>query len=141
MFENAGHFFYKEMVMRRLQMRPFSIKRGISKAVDVFCGYGENPLRVVLFSLCIIFFCATLYFGLGISDGGEYIGLQPQLSLLDNIKHFFSCIYFSVVTFTTLGYGDLTPSGPSRILAAVEAFTGSFTIALFVVVFVKKMTR
>ncbi|MGK0441311.1 MAG: voltage-gated potassium channel Kch [Pseudohongiellaceae bacterium] len=51
-------------------------------------------------------------------------------------------MYFSVVTFTTLGYGDLTPSsGVSRALAAIEAFAGSFTIALFVVVFVKKMTR
>ena len=50
-------------------------------------------------------------------------------------------MYFSVVTFTTLGYGDLVPVGPSRIIAAIEAFAGSFTLALFVVVFVKKMTR
>nr|WP_306518632.1 hypothetical protein [Rheinheimera sp.] len=35
----------------------------------------------------------------------------------------------------------MTPIGVSRLVAAVEAFTGSFTIALFVVVFVKKMTR
>ncbi|WP_373689732.1 ion channel [Rheinheimera sp.] len=40
-----------------------------------------------------------------------------------------------------MGYGDITPIGVSRLVAAVEAFTGSFTIALFVVVFVKKMTR
>ena len=52
----------------------------------------------------------------------------------------FPCRY-SVVTFTTLGYGDFTPVGLSRIFAAFEAFTGSFTLALFVVVFVKKMTR
>ena len=50
-------------------------------------------------------------------------------------------MYFSVVTFTTLGYGDLVPVGPSRVIAAIEAFVGSFTLALFVVVFVKKMTR
>ena len=50
-------------------------------------------------------------------------------------------IYYTLVTFTTLGYGDFTPVGLSRIFAAFEAFTGSFTLALFVVVFVKKMTR
>lgn len=141
MFENAGHFFYKEMVMRRLQMKPWSTKRSISKLVDAFCGYGENPTRVILFSLSLIVCCAFLYFLLGISDSGTAIGYQANLSITGNIKHFFSCVYFSVVTFTTLGYGDLTPSGSSRILAAFEAFAGSFTIALFVVVFVKKMTR
>jgi hypothetical protein len=31
--------------------------------------------------------------------------------------------------------------GFSPVVAALEAFIGSFTIALFVVVFVKKMTR
>jgi hypothetical protein len=40
-----------------------------------------------------------------------------------------------------LGYGDITPSGIARAIAAFEAFTGSFAMALFVVVFVKKMTR
>ncbi len=50
-------------------------------------------------------------------------------------------IYFSVVTFTTLGYGDISPLGFARFIAAFEAFMGSFTMALFVVVFVKKMTR
>jgi hypothetical protein len=61
MFESAGEFFYKEMVMRRQQMKRWSLKRGISKIVDVFCGYGENPLRVVLFSLSVIFMtCAFI---------------------------------------------------------------------------------
>ena len=141
MFENAGHFFHKEMVMRRKQMKPWSTKRHISKIVDIFCGYGEHPMRVVLFSLSIIFFCSILYFLLGISDNGKIISFQANLSFAENIKHFLSSIYFSVVTFTTLGYGDLIPSGATRVLAAIEAFTGSFTIALFVVVFVKKMTR
>ncbi len=33
-----------------------------------------------------------------------------------------SCLYYSVVTFTTLGYGDFTPIGISRAIAAIEAF-------------------
>jgi len=37
--------------------------------------------------------------------------------------------------------GDFNPMGISRTIAVIEAFTGSFTIALFVVVFVKKITR
>jgi len=54
---------------------------------------------------------------------------------------FLNILYFSVATFTTLGYGDMSPVGISRLIAASEAFLGAFILALFVVVFVKKMTR
>ncbi len=33
-------------------------------------------------------------------------------------------IYFSVTTFTTLGFGDIVPSGPVRILVGAEALVG-----------------
>lgn len=141
LFELAGHFFYAEMLMRRYQMPKWSFRRAISKLVDVFCGYGERPLRVILFSLCFILMCGITYFLLGINDSGQLLRLDLDQSGLVNIQTFFKTLYFSVVTFTTLGYGDLVPVGPSRVVAAIEAFAGSFTLALFVVVFVKKMTR
>ena len=37
--------------------------------------------------------------------------------------------YFSAVTYTTTGYGDLTPTGNLRLLATVEALTGMIMIA------------
>jgi hypothetical protein len=46
-----------------------------------------------------------------------------------------------VVTFTTLGNGDIHPVGYSHYLASAEALTGAFFMALFVVVFVRKMAR
>lgn len=141
LFEKAGFFFYREMVMRRLQMPYWSIRRFASKLVDLFSGYGEKPLKVVMFSVTTIFCCSILYFLLGISSGSEPLGLSLKLDVWQNMEHFFTCIYFSVVTFTTLGYGDIIPTGFVRPLAAIEAFMGSFTMALFVVVFVKKMTR
>ena len=58
-----------------------------------------------------------------------------------NLQAFFTCLYYSVVTFTTLGYGDILPLGVARAVAAAEAFVGAFTIGLFLVVFVKKMAR
>jgi hypothetical protein len=39
-------------------------------------------------------------------------------------QHLFDVIYFSAVTFTTVGYGDLAPVGPVRFLAGTEALTG-----------------
>jgi hypothetical protein len=141
LFELAGYFFYEEMIMRRYQMHKWSTQRAISKLVDVFCGYGERPLRVILFSLAFIVICGLAYFVLGVSDGGTLVVINSSSSLSENFMSLAKSLYFSVVTFTTLGYGDLVPLGVSRLVAAIEAFAGSFTLALFVVVFVKKMTR
>ena len=140
-FTLSGYFIRKELTMRRLQLPRHSMSRFLSKLVDVFCGYGEQPWRIVGLSLGIIFLCAFAYAFTGLSFNDTFFAMSTSLSFNENIAIFQSSLYFSVVTFTTLGYGDLTPVGISRAIAAIEAFTGSFTIALFVVVFVKKMTR
>ena len=43
---------------------------------------------------------------------------------IDAIREFEEALYFSIVTFTTLGYGDLTLSKNWRLLAAFEAANG-----------------
>jgi hypothetical protein len=141
LFSRAGFYIQQELRMRRFQYPVWSHKRLFSKLIDVFCGYGEEPVRVVLFSLLLIFICSFFYLFLGVSYQGEVLMYQSEQSWQQNLNLLFNCMYYSVVTFTTLGYGDITPVGGSRLVAAIEAFTGSFTIALFVVVFVKKMTR
>jgi voltage-gated potassium channel Kch len=45
------------------------------------------------------------------------------------------CLYFSVVTFTTLGYGDFIPPPELRLVAAAEAFAGYLSLALVIAVF------
>ncbi|MBB6522410.1 ion channel [Pseudoteredinibacter isoporae] len=141
LFENAGYFFEREMVVRRKQMPQYSSRRFISKIVDLFCGYGEQPIRVVAFSSLAILGFATLYFFSGISFAGEHIAFSTSANWQSNLVAYLESVYFSIVTFTTLGYGDITPTGLSRLFASIEALMGSFTLALFVVVFVKKMTR
>lgn len=41
-------------------------------------------------------------------------------------------LYFSIVTFTTLGYGDLTPSGTARIYANLQAICGFLFVPLII---------
>lgn len=41
------------------------------------------------------------------------------------------CLYFSAITLTTVGYGDITPVNPiARALAVLEAFTGQLFPAI-----------
>ncbi|WP_223866613.1 ion channel [Candidatus Enterovibrio escicola] len=141
LYTMSGCFLQKELTMRRYQMPMFSAERAMSKMVEMFSGYGESPARVVCFSLVLIVLSAVMYFITGIEFFGEGVGYSADQSVSDNFQAFSECLYYSIVTFTTLGYGDYIPIGMSRLVAAIEAFTGSFTIALFVVVFVKKMTR
>ena len=54
--------------------------------------------------------------------------LQPQTG-----SGFSKFMYFSLVTITTLGYGDITPvSAVARSLSALEAFVGPFYLAVIV---------
>ena len=140
-FTLSGYFIQKELTMRRLQLPRYSVKRSISKLVDICCGYGEAPLRIIGLSMAIILVCAIIYAFTGLSYQDSVQAVSAKQTFEHNLSLFASSLYYSVVTFTTLGYGDFTPVGVSRAIAAFEAFTGSFTIALFVVVFVKKMTR
>lgn len=39
-----------------------------------------------------------------------------------------NCLYFSAETYTSLGFGDLTPTGSIRMLAGVEALNGLLLI-------------
>lgn len=41
-------------------------------------------------------------------------------------------LYFSTVTWTTLGYGDFSPAEPLRLLAAGQAFIGYVFLGLFI---------
>lgn len=141
LFELAGNFTYKELRMRHAQYPKGSKKQLASSAINLLCGYGEKPENVIRFSLGLIICCAFCYFIFGVVYAGETLQLNLSASFNDNLSALLNSFYFSVVTFTTLGYGDITPTGFSRFVAAVEAFCGSFSLALFVVVFVKRMTR
>jgi hypothetical protein len=51
-------------------------------------------------------------------------------------------IYFSLVTLTTVGYGDIVPlTGEARMLAALEAVAGVLYVAITVAVLVSAYRR
>ena len=125
-YEVSGRFYQLERVMRRMQMRRFSREWCWSKLLDMLCGYGENAARVIGFSILISVLSAVFYFFLGVNSPNGLLIFDSHYAIQDNIVHFLECLYFSVITFTTTGYGDFTPVGFSRLVATLEAFIGAF---------------
>lgn len=57
---------------------------------------------------------------------------DSSLQLNNDNSGFFSYFYFSVITITTVGYGDITPVGNlGQLLAASESLLGIILIGLF----------
>jgi hypothetical protein len=50
-------------------------------------------------------------------------------------------IYFSIVTWTTVGYGDLSPCEQSRPVAAAEAIVGYLVMALLIAALVEGIQK
>ena len=140
--EEASEVFYRMMVVKRKLMPLFSVHRWGSWFMDVICGYGERPGRVIMAGLILIVFSALFFFIFGIQDSNSTsIGFDFSADILSNLKAFITCVYFSIITMTTTGYGDLTPTVATRLFAATEAFAGAFLMAVFVLVFGRKMMR
>lgn len=55
---------------------------------------------------------------------GDYGSLQGV-----DTNDFGTLLYYSAITYTTVGYGDVTPVGDIRIFAAVEALVGMVLVA------------
>ncbi len=94
----------------------------------LLCGYGEKTLRIIGWAAFVIFGSALIYFLIGSTwEWGA----------------FWSSLYFSAVSFTALGYGSWlwTTNDWIKGLGAAESFAGVFMMALFLITFVRKMTR
>ncbi|WP_321367660.1 potassium channel family protein [uncultured Desulfuromusa sp.] len=64
-----------------------------------------------------------------------YAGLYAKFGIISNSQSEidrYDYIYFSIVTFTTLGYGDFSPSHASKFIAASEALVGYITMGIFI---------
>lgn len=152
-YVEEGKCHYQEMDYIRKQKKWYIRHLWANLFHRLLHGYGEKPYRVILWAVAIITGCALLFMNFGIGETrffGEGLPTYNifkiifklyNLSLTDlaNIGRYF---YFSVVTFTTLGYGDLRPVHPiSHLISSIEAFTGMFMMALFVLTFGRKWRR
>ena len=100
-------------------------------------GYGERPIRVLFTSAAVVLICALFYWS-------PYSALTMRSVAENEGKIFLDGLYFSVTTFTTLGFGDMYPDQHhllTRCVAMSEALCGASLMALFVVTLSKRYSR
>lgn len=103
------------------------------KIREEFAGEGVD-LEVVLGALCAYLYIgsyfAFLYHTIAIASGSPFFA-QPGA---DDMLNY---VYFSFVTLTTTGYGDLSPAyGPGRMIAVIEAIIGQLYLVSVVAIVV-----
>ena len=104
---------------------------------DFTCHYGTNWKRpVFLWLFTVLIFVPFVYSCL---NGCLHLNVVKGDSI--EVKSLLDYIYFSIVTATTLGYGDFHPVGIGKAIASLEAIFGTFMWAVFLVVFSRKFMR
>ncbi|MEM6931970.1 MAG: potassium channel family protein [Pseudomonadota bacterium] len=127
--------------------------------------FGRSTFRAVIISIAIIF---AFSFGYWDSDIYTYstlkAGVDGDMEITDRKLNFVEAVYFSSVTFATLGYGDISPNkdliregclerwnfdghpfeslcSTKLLMPVLEAGLGAMMIALIVVTIVKQASR
>ncbi len=103
-----------------------------------------RPVMVLFVAVGLVFLFAALYYLLNGVEAIENLRLPDtacwQQRVVLATRHFGQVhLYFSGVTFSSLGYGDLKPTAECRPLAMLESFLGIVVISTYIALVVKKM--
>lgn len=110
------------------------------------CGFGERIGRFsVWFTLIIVLF-ALLYMFSGVQLGERKIDYSlfggTSVSMTQQILDFGLCLHFSIVTLSTVGYGNITPlTHMSMFFCSAQILIGILLVAIFTSIVIKKLMR
>ncbi len=116
-------------------------------------GYGTKPINAIMSMILVWFLSAIIY----CSRANDLLKDIPtnyvckisslisenQLEFrVDWLIKFGYSLYYSAITFLTIGYGDVFPTtGWLRLASGLEGFLGLFLMSVFTVTFMRKVLR
>jgi len=98
-------------------------------------GYGYKPRKGLLFIVAVIIVFGLIY---SLIDGIVFLtsGNQPVISvsnIIGSLEHILNRIYFSGITFTTTGFGDIVPNNwVVKLLTIIESSLGVIMYSLLI---------
>lgn len=101
------------------------IQSNFSRAIERLNTLSYGTIFVIWLANVLLF--ALIYVVLSYVPGQGPADLGPSVE-----SKVWNGIYYSVITATNTGYGDILPHGFSRLFAALEAVSGLFLFAVFV---------
>ena len=104
----------------------YEVLRKLSDCLDRMQTLHRTRVLVLIFGLLATHICEIWVYalGYGLLDGVAGFGSIDKLFPPHLPTGWLDYIYFSFMTYTTVGYGDLVPLGPIRFIAATEALNG-----------------
>lgn len=104
----------------------YEVLRKISDWLDRLRSLHRTRVLILILGLLATHICEIWIYavGYGLLDGAAGFGGIIKTPTHPLPMDWLDYIYFSFVTFTTVGYGDLVPTGPIRFIAATEALNG-----------------
>ncbi|MBM77275.1 MAG: hypothetical protein CL846_02220 [Crocinitomicaceae bacterium] len=125
----------KESLIKRILYYPSYV---FQKIIFDWMGlYATNPFRVI-FSILVVNLLFAILYTFFMNDTNVISCISNELSIT---AKFFESLYFSAITFFTIGYGECVPLGFFKIIAPIQGFTGVFLMSYFTVAFVRKILR
>lgn len=101
-----------------------------SRALEKLTSLSYHQLFAIWASLAIAFALGYFLFA-SIGDVSHH-GPAELVGIQNSFIRFCNSLYYSVITATSTGYGDITPRGLSKALAAMQSISALFVFAVFV---------
>ncbi len=99
----------------------------------VTCGYGVRPGYTLILGLFVVLVSAFYYW--------RRDAIRRLKGDEDESAKFSDAFYFSMMTFTTVGYGDWYPLDRHRKVVMIEGIVGWLTLSLFLVTLANVIIR
>ena len=106
---------YEALLQLSILLPHLKIKHRFRVAVGLMGVLTAHVIEAWIFGIAYYFLINT----------GSFGNLNGELD-----ESLMNCVYFSFVTYTSLGYGDQVPVGLIRFTAGLEALTGLVLIAM-----------
>ena len=100
----------------------------------LFCGHGERPVRAFFAVIFSIFSFSLIFYRFNLIEYSSCSRVTPP--------GYLQSLYFSVVTFTTLGFGDIVPKNVcGQAFVAIEVIFGYLMLGALIAIIIRKITR